>query len=95
LALVLVVCGGAAQAQTTQWKIGQLILVAGNACPQGALPADGRQLPINRNQALFALIGTTYGGDGRETFALPDLRKVPVPGALQCVVVDGIFPSRD
>jgi len=39
----------------------------------GTLPCDGRLLPINQNQALFSLYGTTYGGDGRTTFALPDL----------------------
>ena len=42
--------------------------------PSGYLPADGRLLSINQNQALFSLLGTTYGGDGRVTFALPDLR---------------------
>ena len=42
--------------------------------PRDWLPCDGRQLKISQNQALFALLGTTYGGDGVETFALPDLR---------------------
>ncbi|MBV8411455.1 MAG: tail fiber protein, partial [Alphaproteobacteria bacterium] len=42
--------------------------------PQGALPCDGRLLPVSLNQALFSLLGTTYGGDGISTFALPDLR---------------------
>ncbi|MFS2004314.1 phage tail protein [Duganella sp. CT11-25] len=41
---------------------------------RGYAPADGRLLPISQNSALFALIGTTYGGDGQSTFALPDLR---------------------
>ncbi|PSB56531.1 phage tail protein [Chamaesiphon polymorphus] len=41
---------------------------------RGWLPADGRLLPISSNSVLFALLGTTYGGDGRLTFALPDLR---------------------
>ena len=47
--------------------------------PRGWLPCDGRLLPIMQNQALFALLNTQYGGDGRTTFGLPDLRgRVPV-----------------
>src|SRR6476660_4900704 len=47
--------------------------------PQGWALCNGQLLPINQNQALFALLGTTYGGDGRTTFALPDLRgRVPI-----------------
>jgi len=44
-----------------------------NFCPQGWSPADGRLFPIGPNQALFSLLGTTYGGDGQTNFALPDL----------------------
>lgn len=47
--------------------------------PKGWALCNGQMLPINQNQALFSLLGTTYGGDGRVTFALPDLRgRVPV-----------------
>lgn len=45
-----------------------------NFCPRGYMPTDGSLLPIAQNTALFSLLGTTYGGDGRTTFALPDLR---------------------
>jgi microcystin-dependent protein len=48
--------------------------------PQGWLPCDGRQLSVNQNNALFALIGIAYGGDGTVTFALPDLRGRVVAG---------------
>jgi microcystin-dependent protein len=59
--------------------IGEIRMVGFNFCPRGWAPAAGQLLPINQNQALFALLGTTYGGDGRTTFALPDLRgRVPV-----------------
>ena len=52
-------------------------------------------MPINQNQALFALLGTNFGGDGRTTFALPDLRgKEPVPSTQYCIALQGIFPSR-
>ncbi|AVS73402.1 phage tail protein [Paracidovorax cattleyae] len=53
---------------------GQIILFAGNYEPEGWAFCDGRQLQINSYQALYALIGTTYGGDARTTFNLPDLR---------------------
>lgn len=50
-----------------------------NFTPNGWLPCDGRLLPISQNTALFSLLGTTYGGDGKSTFALPDLRgRVPM-----------------
>lgn len=54
-----------------------------NFAPRGWAFCDGQLLPIAQNQALFSLLGTTYGGDGRTTFALPDLRgRVPVhPGS--------------
>ena len=45
-----------------------------NFAPKGWALCDGQLLPINQNQALFSLLGTTYGGDGRVNFALPDLR---------------------
>lgn len=49
-------------------------LFAGNFAPRGYAFCDGQLLPIAQNSALFALLGTTYGGDGRTTFGLPDLR---------------------
>src|SRR5213076_725212 len=45
-----------------------------NFAPVGWAQCNGQLLPINQNQALFSLLGTTFGGDGRTTFALPDLR---------------------
>lgn len=59
--------------------IGEIRIFAGNFAPAGWNFCDGAMLPISQFQALFALIGTTYGGDGQQTFALPDLRgRVPV-----------------
>jgi microcystin-dependent protein len=50
-----------------------------NFAPQGWAQCNGQLLPINQNQPLFALFGTTYGGDGRVNFALPDLRaRIPI-----------------
>jgi microcystin-dependent protein len=62
--------------------IGEIIMFAGTFAPRGWAFCDGQLLPIAANQALFSIVGTAYGGDGRATFALPDLRgRVPVhPG---------------
>jgi len=62
--------------------LGEIILFAGNFAPRSTAYCNGQLLAIAQNQALFSLLGTTYGGDGRTTFALPDLRgRVPVhPG---------------
>lgn len=54
-------------------------MVGFNFAPRGWAECNGQLLPISQNTALFALLGTTYGGDGRVTFALPDLRgRVPL-----------------
>jgi microcystin-dependent protein len=59
--------------------IGEIRLVSFNFAPKGWALCAGQLLPINQNQALFSLLGTYYGGDGRTTFALPDLRgRIPV-----------------
>jgi len=54
--------------------IGQINITAFGFAPKGWALCNGQLLPITQNQALFSLLGTTYGGDGRVTFALPDLR---------------------
>lgn len=59
--------------------VGELRLFAGNFAPAGWMFCDGSLVPISEYETLFQLIGTTYGGDGQSTFALPDLRgRVPV-----------------
>lgn len=54
--------------------IGEVQWFGSNFCPAGWAPTNGQLLAISQNDALFALIGTTYGGDGQSTFAVPDLR---------------------
>ncbi|GEQ85496.1 tail Collar domain-containing protein [Patiriisocius marinistellae] len=54
--------------------IGEIIAFGFNFAPRGWAQCNGQLLPISQNTALFSLLGTTYGGDGRTTFALPDLR---------------------
>jgi microcystin-dependent protein len=59
--------------------LGEIRLMSFQFPPKGWALCNGQLLPINQNQALFALLGTTYGGNGQTTFALPDLRdRVPV-----------------
>src|SRR3954468_23950949 len=59
--------------------LGEIKIISWNFAPQGWAFCNGQFLPINQNQALFALLGTMYGGNGQTTFALPDLRgRVPM-----------------
>lgn len=59
--------------------VGEIRMFAGNFAPLNWMFCEGQLLPISENDTLFVLIGTTYGGDGQETFALPDLRgRVPI-----------------
>ena len=59
--------------------VGEIRIFAGNFAPAGWMFCSGQLLPISENETLFNLIGTTYGGDGQSTFALPDLQsRVPI-----------------
>src|SRR4051812_28227013 len=59
--------------------VGEIRMFAGNFAPAGWMFCEGQLLPISENETLFQLFGTTYGGDGQSTFALPDLRgRLPV-----------------
>lgn len=59
--------------------VGEIRMFAGNFAPAGWIFCEGQLLPISENETLFNLIGTTYGGDGESTFALPDLRgRIPI-----------------
>src|SRR6058998_3771651 len=59
--------------------VGEIRMFAGNFAPAGWMFCEGQLLPISENETLFNLIGTTYGGDGQSTFALPDLRgRIPL-----------------
>ncbi|MBC8986198.1 tail fiber protein [Pedobacter sp. N36a] len=54
--------------------LGMIKAFAGNFVPRGFLPCNGQLIPIQQNAALFAILGTTYGGDGQNTFGIPDFR---------------------
>lgn len=77
---------------------GEILYVPYNFCPRDYLPADGRLLPIAQNQALFSLLGTTYGGNGQTTFALPMLKPLRSESGgfvTPCIAMQGVFPSRE
>lgn len=78
--------------------VGEVETFAFDFCPQGWSTVNGQLLPISQNTALFSLLGTTYGGDGLTTFALPTAKPVfTATGAvlLQCIALQGVFPSRN
>jgi len=75
----IAVGAGRAHAQVPECMLGEVRMFAGSFAPQSWALAQGQILPISQNTALFSLLGTTYGGDGRTTFALPDYRsRVPI-----------------
>jgi microcystin-dependent protein len=80
--------------------IGEICHFAFNFNPRGYMPCNGAILSISQNSALFSLLGTMYGGDGRQTFAIPDLRgKSPLDKeTTDChyyICIYGIYPTRD
>ncbi|GAB1309574.1 tail fiber protein [Urechidicola sp. KH5] len=62
------------EVQAQEPLLGEIKMFAGNFAPRGWALCNGQLLPISQYSALFSILGTTYGGDGRTTFALPDLR---------------------
>ena len=74
--------------------IGQVGLFAFGFSAAGWLPCDGRLMSIMQNQALFSLLGTTYGGDARTSFGLPKLKPVGPQGPGYFIAVQGAYPMR-
>jgi hypothetical protein len=75
-----------------QCDLGALLLTAAKTTPSGYVPADGTLYSIADNTLLFGLLGTTFGGDGSTTFALPDLRAVAPNNTIYLICVIGIYP---
>jgi microcystin-dependent protein len=78
--------------------VGEVETFAFDFCPLGWTKLNGQLMPISQNTALFSLLGTTYGGDGLTTFALPTAKPIfTATGAvlLQCIALQGIFPSQN
>jgi microcystin-dependent protein len=79
--------------------LGEIRALGFNFAPEGWAQCNGQLMEISQNTALFSLLGTTYGGDGIRTFALPDLRKSGIPAGPgisvpYCIALQGIFPAR-
>jgi microcystin-dependent protein len=87
-----------ARAQASSPFVGEVETFAFNFCPAGWLPLNGQLLSISEYTVLFNLLGTTYGGDGVSTFALPTAKPVFTADGrttlLQCISLFGVFPSR-
>lgn len=73
--------------------LGSIQLVAFNFAPNGFLLCNGQMMAISQNAALFSLLGTTYGGDGMTTFALPKLSS-PIEGLNFVIAISGLYPTR-
>jgi hypothetical protein len=80
--------------QATLPYIGQVELFPYDFVPEGWVACTGELLPIEENATLFTLIGTTYGGDGQNDFALPNLPPRGPSGPRYCVALEGTFPQR-
>lgn len=97
LVLISCVAPRTASAQANLPFLGEIQVFAFSFCPAGWAPLDGQLLPISQNAALFQLLGTTYGGDGLTTFALPKWGPALTAngGPLRaCIALQGVFPSQ-
>jgi microcystin-dependent protein len=74
--------------------LGMVLLVPYTYLPDGWMPCVGTELSISDNEALFQLIGTTYGGNGLTTFALPNLQNICPSGMMYIIAIVGLWPSQ-
>ena len=96
-AVVVAAVGWSSGAMAQQYFLSEILTLGTNFCPVGTLPTNGALLAINQNTPLFSLLGTMYGGDGVQTFALPNTKPILTQNRApltQCIVTSGIFPSR-
>jgi microcystin-dependent protein len=96
-AMALCASPSGASAQSEPF-LAQIMIFAGNFCPQGWAMTNGQIMSISQNTALFSLLGTMYGGNGQSTFALPIIKPIiTVSGQAftTCIALQGIFPSRN
>jgi microcystin-dependent protein len=98
LGLICCLAPRRADAQANEPFLGEIQTFAFNFCPLGWAPLNGQLLLISQNTALFSLLGTTYGGDGLTTFALPKWGSnfTANGGAfVPCIALQGVFPSHN
>ncbi len=80
--------------------VGEVEIFAFNFCPQGWVVPNGQLISISQNTALFSLLGTTYGGDGKSNFAVPIIKPIFTispgsPPLTICMATQGVFPARN
>lgn len=73
--------------------LGTIVLFTGDFVPNGWTACDGKVLPIDQFQALYAILGPAYGGDGTTTFGVPKLAP-PVPATQYIMAITGEFPAQ-
>lgn len=104
--LALCCAATVAMAQAAQARLepymAEIIYMSADYCPDGYVQTLGQTLPIISNQGLFALMGTSFGGNGTTTFKLPLMRMASVHPTTRavvemkvCIALQGIFPTRD
>lgn len=81
---------------TDKGMLAEVRIFAGTFAPRNWSYCEGQLLNSNQNTALFSILGTTYGGNGHTTFALPDLREAEknLGGARYIICIQGVYPSR-
>ena len=103
LVATLVATTSASAATDVGQYIGEIQKFGFGYCPAGWAPTDGRLLQISQNTALFSILGTQYGGDGLNTYALPRISALAEPSAASggvgrltttCIALTGAFPPR-
>jgi microcystin-dependent protein len=97
-ALLACILPRSAPAQATNPYIGEIQTFAFNFCPSGWAPLNGQLLAISQYAALFNLLGTTYGGDGVTTFAVPKwgpIRTANGATLQPCIALQGVYPSQN
>jgi microcystin-dependent protein len=77
--------------------LGEITIFGGSYAPRGFAFCEGQLLPITQYTALFSILGTRYGGDGRTTFALPNFKNAEkaLNGARYIIALEGMYPSRN
>lgn len=78
-----------------EYFLGTILLLPYSFNPMGMMLCNGQILNVNQYQALYALVGQTYGGNGSTTFGIPNmLGQEPQPGMSYYIVTEGLFPTR-
>jgi hypothetical protein len=79
-------------AEGAECTLGEALLMPGKTLGDNTIPANGQLLSISSYEALFALYGTSYGGNGTTTFAVPDLKQAAPDGLTYVICVAGVYP---